>query len=305
MRLARFLRGSEIRIGAVVGDAIVDFKEAYAALFGSEAPPALRDMRAFIEAGNAALELARLLERAAIKESINGALVAAESVKLLPPVEPEKLLCVAVNYHSHAKEMGTQPPERPYFFAKLRNSIVGHKDPVVIPRGAEKPDHEVELAVVIGRPGKYIEESKALEHVFGYTIVNDVSLRDRQFRPGEQRLGARWLAAKSFDTAAPLGPYIVTRDEIEDPQSLRLELYINGELRQSGNSKDMIFPIAKLIAEASDGMTLRAGDVISTGTPAGVGAASGRFLRHGDIMEARIERIGALINPVIYEAFLA
>lgn len=302
MKLARFLRGSEARIGVAVGDRLIDLKEAYVALFASPAPPLLSDMRAFIEAGGPALELAELLSRAATKEQIGSVMLKMGEVRILPPVEPEKVLCVAVNYYSHAKEMNISPPERPYFFAKLRNSLVGHMDPVLIPRGAEKPDHEVELAVVIGRGGKYIEESKALDHVFGYTILNDVSLRDRQFRPGEQRLGARWIAAKSFDTAAPLGPVIVTKDEIGEPHSLRLELYVNGELRQLGSSGDMIFRIPALIAEASEGLTLRAGDVISTGTPAGVGAASGKFLRHGDVMEARIERIGSLVNPVVYEA---
>lgn len=299
-------------MGLVVGEHVIDLRDAFEVLYATPAPPIFEELQLFIEEGEKALRLAKLVEEQVSKElsggelegELKGVVRRLTEVKLhLPLPRPEKVLCAAVNYFSHAAEMNTKPPSKPYLFSKLPNSLIGPGEPVVIPRNSTKPDHEVELAVIIGRAGKYISEARAYDHVFGYAVFNDVSLRDKQFPGGElQRFGLRWVQAKSFDTGAPLGPFIVTKDEIGDPHNLRLQLLVNGEVRQDGSTSDMIFKVHELIAEASDGLTLKPGDVIATGTPSGVGAASGKFLRHGDIMEARIERIGVLANPVVAEA---
>lgn len=300
------------RLGVLIGDnKVLDVALAYHIVLGSPPPRILASMKELIAGGERGLKLVSYVLEASLEELGSGsklsklledrAIHSIESIRFHPPIpNPEKMLFVAVNYWSHAKELNLEPPETPYFFVKLPNTLVAHRDPVIIPRGSLKPDHEVELAVVIGREGKYVSRGKALDHVFGYTIANDVSLRDRQ-QP-IPRYGIRWVHAKSFDTGAPLGPWIVTRDEVEDPHNLRLELRVNGEVRQEGSTSDMIFKIPELIEAASDGLTLKPGDVISTGTPSGVGAATGRFLRHGDVMMAVVERIGALTNPVVFES---
>jgi len=299
------------RLGVLLEDNIVlDVGLAYRILFGAKPPRILKDVRSLIASGNPGLKLLEAVRDLAVKTiKLNDAvsellakkaLHNVDSIKFHPPIpNPEKALFVAVNYWGHAREVGIDPPEKPYFFVKLRNALIAHRDPVVIPRGAIKPDHEVELAVIIGREGKYISKGNAESYVFGYTIVNDVSLRDKQIPIA--RLGIRWLHAKSFDTGAPIGPWIVTRDEIGDPHNLKLELKVNGEVRQEGSTSDMIFKIPELLEVASDGVTLKPGDIIATGTPQGVGAATGRFLRSGDVMSATIERIGTLINSVVFE----
>ncbi len=312
MKLLTFShRNGKPRLGVLLGgNTVLEAGVAYKILFETKPPRALMDMKSLIASGDAGLKMLEIVREQVVKiiESNDGmaellvknALHPLDSVKLHPPIpNPEKALFVAVNYWSHAKEMGADPPDKPYFFVKLRNTLIGHGDPVIIPRNATKPDHEVELAVIIGKEGKYIDRSNAMNHVFGYTIVNDVSLRDRQ--TPIPRLGIRWLHAKSFDTGAPIGPWIVTRDEIGDPHNLRLELRVNDEVRQEGSTSDMIFKIPELLEAASDGVTLKPGDIIATGTPRGVGAATGRFLRNGDVMSATIEGIGTLTNIVIFE----
>jgi 2-keto-4-pentenoate hydratase/2-oxohepta-3-ene-1,7-dioic acid hydratase in catechol pathway len=299
------------RLGVLLDDGrVLDVGVAYKLLFEAKPPRMLRDMRSLIVSGDIGLRLLDLVRGQAVKAIRSNGEVAEllsknavhplESIKFHPPIpNPEKALFVAVNYWSHAREIGIEPPEKPYFFMKLGNTLVAHGDPVIIPRTATKPDHEVELAVIIGKKGKYIDRGTAMDHVFGYTIVNDVSLRDKQ--APIPRLGIRWLHAKSFDTGAPIGPWVVTRDEIEDPHNLRLELRVNGEVRQEGSTGDMIFKISELLESASDGVTLKPGDIIATGTPQGVGAATGRFLRDGDVMSASIERVGVLVNMVVFE----
>jgi 2-keto-4-pentenoate hydratase/2-oxohepta-3-ene-1,7-dioic acid hydratase in catechol pathway len=225
-------------------------------------------------------------------------------VKLLPPVLlPEKILCVAVNYVSHGKEGSLATPPEPYFFTKFRNAIVGPEDDILIPRVSNKVDWEVELAVVMGRTGKYISKNDAMDYVAGYTISNDVSFRDLQFPPGWPEklnaLGQNWVKGKGLDTAFPLGPCLVTKDQIQDPHNLRISLSVNGETKQVSNTAEMVFKIDSLIESASAGMTLRPGDIISTGTPLGVAVFSGQpFLRPGDIVEGTIEGIGTLRNQV-------
>jgi len=226
------------------------------------------------------------------------------SVQLLSPVlSPEKILLVAVNYVSHTKEQAVKPPAEPYFFTKFKSSIVGPDQLILIPKISQKPDWEVELAVVVGKEGKYIEKGQALEYVAGYAISNDVSFRDLQFPPGWPErlnpLGQNWVKGKALDSSFPLGPWLVTKDEIPDPQALDLSLSVNGQVRQKSNSKEMIFHIDRLIEYASAGITLKPGDIISTGTPLGVAAFTDqRYLKDGDVVEATIEKIGTLRNPV-------
>jgi len=221
-----------------------------------------------------------------------------DSIMYYPPItNPEKILCVAVNYKTHAGELGAELPEEPYIFTKLPSALIGHRWPILIPRSSSQVDHEIELGVVIGRVGKYISRSKALDYVAGYVVFNDVSFRDRRAHKSP-RYRINWLHLKSMDSGAPVGPYLVTRDEIPDPHNLRLTLRVNGEVRQSDSTSNMVFKVNELIEYISDGITLKPGDYIATGTPSGVGMATGKFLREDDVVEAEIESVGVLVNPV-------
>ncbi|HID72977.1 TPA: FAA hydrolase family protein, partial [Candidatus Micrarchaeota archaeon] len=229
-----------------------------------------------------------------------------EKVVYYPPVpDPEKVICLAVNYRAHGAEQALKPPEEPYLFPKFANALVGHGWPILIPRASRMVDYEVELAVVIGKRGKYIPASRAYEYVAGYTVFNDVSYRDRQYPPGwpdkPNPYGQNWIMGKSLDTGAPVGPFLVTRDEIPNPYPLRLVLRLNGEVRQEGSTDDMIFKIPEIIEYVSNGITLKPGDIIATGTPPGIGYVTGRLLRPGDVVECEVERVGVLRNPVVEE----
>jgi 2,4-didehydro-3-deoxy-L-rhamnonate hydrolase len=206
-----------------------------------------------------------------------------------PIVRPSKLICVGLNYALHAAESGMAAPDQPVLFMKATSSISGPFDDIVIPKGSIKTDWEVELAVVIGKKASYIDESHALDHVAGYMLHNDVSERDFQLNHGGQ-----WVKGKSCDTFAPLGPYLVSSDEIDDPQKLNLWLKLNGKIVQNSNTNDMIFPVSKLVSYISQYMTLLPGDIISTGTPAGVGMGlkPPKYLQPGDIVELGIDGLG-------------
>ncbi len=220
-------------------------------------------------------------------------------VKFLPPVQtPSKILCVFVNYHSHGQEVGGAPSE-PYFFFKHSNCIVGDGDDVLVPRFSSKADHEVELGLIIGRKGKDIRPEEAYAYVAGYTVINDISFRDGMKRGVEGTVvGRNLFKGKVADTSLPMGPYLVTRDEVANPYPLRLTLRVNGEVRQDGTTDDMIFKIPELIAGASEDNTLLPGDVISTGTCSGVGLYTGKYLKDGDVVEAEVERVGVLRNTI-------
>ena len=215
---------------------------------------------------------------------------------LCPLTSPGKIICIGKNYTDHAVEMGGRAPDTPVVFSKFKTALVGPGDPIVLPSISQCVDFEAELVAVIGKTCRFVKESNALDCVFGYTIGNDVTARDWQ----KGRPGGQWLLGKSFDTFAPLGPYIVTADEIEDSSDLQIELTLNGQTMQVGSTQQMIFSIEKLIAHLSMFVTLHPGDLIFTGTPAGVGA--GRtppvFLRNGDQVEIEISQIGKLQNPV-------
>lgn len=223
----------------------------------------------------------------------------AGAVKLLAPIpRPPKLICVGLNYRDHAAEARMEVPKVPTIFNKFPNVVIGPGEPIVLPRVSTKPDYEAEFAFVIGRGGRYISASRAMEHVFGYTIVNDVSARDFQ------NATSQWLMGKTFDTFAPMGPCIVTRDEIADPHALDISLEIGGEILQKSNTRELIFKIPELIEYISQVVTLEPGDVVATGTPAGVGFGRKppRWLKAGEETIVRIEGIGELRNPVVAES---
>jgi 2-keto-4-pentenoate hydratase/2-oxohepta-3-ene-1,7-dioic acid hydratase in catechol pathway len=220
------------------------------------------------------------------------------AVTLLAPIpRPPKFICVGLNYRDHAAEAKQQIPSVPTIFNKFTNVVIGPGAPVVLPRVSAKPDYEAEFTFVIGRGGRYISAANAMDHVLGYTIVNDVSARDFQSAT------TQWLMGKTFDTFGPMGPWIVTKDEIADPHELDISLEIAGETLQHSNTRELIFKIPELIEYISQVVTLEPGDVVATGTPAGVGFARRppRWLKPGDEVIVKIEGIGELRNPVIAE----
>lgn len=226
---------------------------------------------------------------------------AARIDKLLAPVVPVQILCIGLNYRRHAAEVGAKVPENPVLFVKGPNALQNPFDPIVLPRTlrSDEVDYECELAVVIGKPCRNVSRERALEYVLGYTCANDVSARDWQIRMN----GGQWCRGKFFDTFAPLGPCLVTTDELRDPQSLRIRTVLDGETVQESSTADMIFDVATIVSFLSGSTTLPAGTVILTGTPEGVGMSRKppRWLRAGDRVAIEIEGIGRLENPVVEE----
>ncbi|MGW1063494.1 fumarylacetoacetate hydrolase family protein [Streptomyces aureus] len=236
-------------------------------------------------------------------EAALGRIRSAAAAGELPELDPDglrvgpplarigKVVCIGLNYHDHARETGAEPPAEPVIFLKAADTVVGPHDTVLVPRGSVKTDWEVELAVVIGRTARYLEsDEEALAHVAGYAVAHDVSEREFQIERG-----GTWDKGKNCETFNPLGPWLVTADEVPDPQALSLRLWVNGELKQDGTTAGQIFPVAEVVRYVSRFMTLYPGDVINTGTPAGV--ALGRpepkpFLRAGDVVELEVEGLG-------------
>jgi 2-keto-4-pentenoate hydratase/2-oxohepta-3-ene-1,7-dioic acid hydratase in catechol pathway len=310
MRLVTYRKGSSRpRIGALVDDAVLDLGELAADLARERGAVRRgrgdfpKTMLELIQGGPAALALARealehgqgVLKRdglAALSPRRLGA--PAGKVRLQAPIPrpARNVFCLGRNYKEHAAERGAEPPAHPVFFTKAPETVVGPGAKVTHHAVTKELDYEVELAVVIGTAGCDIARDRALEHVFGYTVVNDVTARDLQKRHGQ------WFKGKSLDTFCPMGPVLVTADEIPDPQALSVAMRINGEARQSSHTSKMIFPVDECIAVLSGGFTLLPGDIIATGTPEGVGAALGTFLAAGDRMEAEVERIGVLTNTI-------
>lgn len=218
--------------------------------------------------------------------------------RLLAPVVPVDILCIGLNYKEHATETGATVPANPMVFMKPSTALNNPGDPIYIPRRSEQIDYEAELAVIIGKTGKYIPRDRAMEYVFGYTCANDVSARDWQ--RNRDLGGGQFTRGKGFDGFCPLGPWIVTRDELPDPGNLRIRTLLNGQVMQDNTTADMIFDVPALIESLSSTMTLRAGSIILTGTPQGVGFARTPpvFMRDGDHVVIEIEKIGRLENPV-------
>lgn len=283
MKLATFTHAGTTRIGVVTDKEIVDLTAAAADL--------PREMTAFLAGGDAALQAARKAADG------TGHRLALDAVRLEAPVRPAKFLAIGLNYADHVEESHAQRPEFPTFFTKQKTCVTGPSDPIHLPRVSPMLDYEGELGFVIGRRCRHVPKERAREVIAGYLVVNDVSVRDWQFRAPTMTLG------KSFDTHGPIGPWIVTGDEVGDPHNLELRTWVNGELRQHSNTKQLIFNCFDQVATLSTVCTLEPGDVISTGTPAGVGAAMRppRFLVAGDVVRIEIEKIGRIENRVIEE----
>jgi 2-keto-4-pentenoate hydratase/2-oxohepta-3-ene-1,7-dioic acid hydratase in catechol pathway len=291
MKLVSFAHEGQIRLGAfrTTGPRELVFD------LNRIEPQLPEQMTAFLESGEAALDLAAK----ALAEAPLDAAFALEGLTLKAPIpRPGKIIAIGQNYLSHTAEANAAASKYPIIFAKYNNTVIGLGEPIVIPKLTQQVDYEGELAVVIGKRCKSLLVSEALACVGGYTLLNDVSARDYQ------HLTSQWTVGKSFDTFAPMGPALITADEITDPQNLNLRVTIGGEELQSANTRDMIFSVAQLIATISAVMTLEPGDVIATGTPAGIGAARTppRWLRPGDVVRVEIEGIGVLENPVVAEA---
>jgi 2-keto-4-pentenoate hydratase/2-oxohepta-3-ene-1,7-dioic acid hydratase in catechol pathway len=287
MKLMTFAKDGRTALGLVDGESVVDL---------ASADPALpKDMQSLIEAGPSALASVR----AAAGRAPASTKHAVASVKpALPIARPPKFVCVGLNYALHAKEGGHAIPTYPSFFLRVNSSLIPAGASVVRPKCSIQLDYECELTIVIGKGGRHIPEEQALHHVFGYTLFNDVSVRDYQ------RKTSQWTAGKNFDATGPLGPHVVTADALPPGASgLRITTRVNGETMQDSNTSDMIFSTARTIAILSEIMTLEPGDMIATGTPSGVAHARKppAWMKAGDTVEVEVEKIGILRNPVVDE----
>jgi len=281
MRLVSFKQNGQTAAGILNGSGVFPLRDV-----------GYDDAISFIAAGN---DVHQRVEHVAGNASKRD-LLPLDSVRLTAPIpHPPKILCIGLNYRDHAIESKMEIPSVPTVFAKFPNAVIGPGDPIVLSAATEKPDYEAEFAVVIGKRAKHVSSSNWKACVFGYTILNDVSARDVQLATSQ------WTVGKSFDTFAPLGPHIVSADEIPDPHALDIRLSIGGETLQHSNTRELIFRVPELIEYLSRGMTLEPGDIISTGTPAGVGLGRTpqRWLRAGEEIVIEIEKIGTLRNPVV------
>lgn len=307
MRLVTFVKNNQNRLGLMgPADQVIDLAEVNRRYLKAGAALYLNSMQAFIEAGGKALGLAKKADKYVAgkdeeglkKLRQSGALWKLTQVKILSPIpSPRKnVILLGVNYKEHieegarARSIELKYPEAPVFFTKPATAVIGHMGKVVHHKATEKLDYEVELAVVMGKKGRDIPKDKVYDYIFGYTICLDMTARDLQRKHGQ------WFKGKSLDTYCPLGPWLVHKSAIPDPQKLRLVCRVNGEVMQNDNTDNMIFDIATTIESLSQGMTLEPGEVISTGTPSGVGFARVPpfFLKPGDKVEAEIESIGVL-----------
>lgn len=320
MKLVTFRVGSKDRLGAIYGEWIVDigkgvslagkpqvlrkisrrpwFKQVVRPVLAGG--PAPRDMVSMLARGEAWLKalgpfLDALTNSFGPERAPEGLLTPLARAHLRAPIlRPGKIVCVGRNYAEHARERGSEIPTQPIFFLKSVNAICGPGQAIVLPPNSNQVDYEAEFAVVLGKVGRRISEEKAYDYVAGYTILNDVSARDMQLADNQ------WYRGKSCDTFAPTGPWIVTRDEIPDPHNLRISLTLNGQTMQDSNTSNLIFNVPYLVSYLSQSLTWEPGDLISTGTPPGVGVSRKPpvFLKAGDSVSITVERIGTLTNPV-------
>jgi 2-keto-4-pentenoate hydratase/2-oxohepta-3-ene-1,7-dioic acid hydratase in catechol pathway len=316
MRLFTYQRAGHTRTGTELGGYIIDLNLAYRSLLqqaGNQDELAVADVRVppdmigLLSGGAASLRAAgetlayveSQLSQADISHlTQQGVLTTSDQIAYLSPVlRPSKVLCLGLNYRDHAVEAHMAVPDYPILFHKVAGSLTGHNQPIVVPKISDRIDYEGELAVIIGRRGKYIPEEEALEYVAGYTNANDVSARDLQFRTSQ------WTSGKMLDSFGPLGPALVTRDEVPDPQALRIMTILNGETMQDATTADMLFPVPFIVSYISQIVTLEPGDVIMTGTPPGIGNTRTPpvFMKPGDSVSVEIERLGRLTNPVVAE----
>jgi acylpyruvate hydrolase len=315
MRLVTYQHEGQSRAGAQLNEWVVDLNRAYHAAMrhaGNEDEEVVADVRVptnmigLLKGGGTSLRAAQqaiAFVRSQLEvndKTLNqqGIVYALDRVSLLPPVlRPDKVICLGLNYRAHAAEAGLAVPDYPVLFHKVSGSLIGHLRPIVVPRISSQIDYEGELAIIIGKRGKYIAEDEALSYVAGYTVANDVSARDLQFRTSQ------WTTGKMLDTFGPLGPALVTRDEVPDPHALAIKTTLNGQVMQDGNTAQMIFRIPYIVSYISEIATLEPGDVIMTGTPPGIGNTRTPqvFMKPGDTITVEIERLGVLSNPLVGE----
>jgi len=312
MRFVTFSRKNQHRLGLMgPHDQIIDLAEVNRRYLKGGNPPYLDSMQAFIEAGARALQVARKAEKYVAakngddqkKLARSGALLKLSQAKIISPIPwPKKnVVMLGVNYREHvdegakARSLEIKYPESPVFFTKPATSVIGHMGKVIHHKATDRLDWEVELAVVLGKKGRDIPKDKAYDYVFGYTVCLDMTARDLQRKHGQ------WFKGKSLDTYCPIGPWIVHKSALPDPQQLRLICRVNGEVMQDGNTRDMIFDIPTTIESLSSGMTLEPGEIISTGTPSGVGFARVPpvFLKPGDRVDGEVEGIGTLQVEIV------
>jgi len=297
MKVVQFRCAHYQAVGLLEGNQVLDFTRGYFAYCAARDVPAnaaAHLMLHMLQAGLFSTDLFTSV-RAFIKEHRLTRELTVEDAELLAPIgRPPRIIALGLNYAAHAEETGKKPPKEPIFFVKASTAVIGPGEAVVCPRRIGRIDPEVELAVVIGEGGRRISRKKAMDHVAGYTILNDVTAREMQSR--DMAASRPWFLSKSLDTFAPMGPCIVLPDEIQEPCGLDLSLRVNGEVRQKSNTRDLIFGVPELIRRLSRHITLEPGDIISTGTPSGISP-----IKPGDVMEAEIERIGVLRNPAVAE----
>lgn len=303
MKLISYRKDGRESIGVVVDERVVDIN-AGLALLGTSGI-LVHDMVHLLEQGDGALQTIRQMVQAyqqlLASDSADAQAVSfpLSEVTILPPVtRPQKILAIGANYRAHCAESGMPVPQKPIVFVKVTSALTAHGEAIVYPRITQELDYEGELAVIIGKRARHVPEEDAMQYIAGYTIMNDVSARDLQRTEGQ------WSRAKGCDTFAPCGPWLVTADEIADPHNLTIETRVNGEVRQHASTGDMIFPIPFLIAYITSAMTLMPGDIITTGTSAGVGVyrQPKGLLQPGDEVSIRIEGIGELRNYVVQES---
>jgi acylpyruvate hydrolase len=299
MKLVRFSMQNETRIGFLSGEKVFDLNRAIEA--AGETPGTWGDsMRLFLSSGEKAMKSAKAglayvqghPEYAAKGEPY---VFERSSVRLGPPVhDPAKILCIGQNYRDHCLEQNQPFPERPILFAKYPNTLIGDRDEVVLPISSDQVDYEAELAFVIGKRAKRVSAKDALSYVAGYMCLNDVTARDIQMRDKQ------WVRGKTFDTFAPTGPALVTSDEAPNPGNLNISLTLNGVLMQNSNTSNLIFGIERLVHNLSEDITLEPGDIVTTGTPGGVGVwrKPPIFLKDGDVVSMKIEGLGSLTNRI-------
>lgn len=297
MKLVTFVKEDKQFLGVKIEKGIIDITSALSVHPKQNIPTEIMEV---IEGGEQALS--------SLEDYISSLEVDSESVYLLNEKEivwgpcvtrPNKIICIGLNYRQHADEIGIAYPETPILFNKFNNTLTGHLCDIAVPKVTKQLDYEVELGIVIGKSAKYISKDEALDHVFGYCTVNDISARDLQMRTQQ------WLLGKSCDDFSPMGPYLVTADEVGDPNNLKLTTTVNGEERQNSNTSDMIFHCDEIISYISQHMTLSPGDVILSGTPQGVvlGLPEEKrvFLQPGDQVIVEVEKLGALSNTFVAE----
>lgn len=293
MKLVHYKQGKEKHYGVLTKNRVVSLP-SLAEKYGKKLPKRLED---FIASGTENVKKAEEMLRNAEENQVKDVSSPLNLATLLAPITfPPKIICLGLNYRDHAQEQNAPIPDEPIIFMKPRTTIIGPNQNIIKPSFVKQLDYEAELAIIIGEKAKNVPVSEARKHIFGYTILNDVSARDIQFKDKQ------WTRGKSFDTFAPTGPCITTRNQLKDTSNLRIHTWVNNELRQNSTTKNMVFNVYEIIHHLSRIMTLEPCDIIATGTPAGVGFAmkpKPKFLKAGDVVKIEIEKIGTLENVVV------